>query len=278
MKKELYILVLVCLFFSTTKATTYHPFPSNSGSWNYRYYDAMNVATLAYTAYTLGGDTSILGINFKKIQKNYMYAGAIRESNKKIYFVPDTATREYELYNFNLSVGDTVKNRFGPAPCVNGIVTVQSVDSVLMQTTYYRRINMNNSVQWVEGIGSFYYLLEPCNFLCVSGNDYLQCKVGDAGTIEFATSASLCLLGLNDLSKKNTLVEIFPNPFINELEITLKEFSSSVSIEIADISGRFFYKTSTSGTQTKFKVSTSEWENGFYFLRINNENYKLVKN
>ena len=65
-----------------------------------------------FTAEQLNGDTVINSLNYKKIFENSLYAGALREDNKIIYFIPGNSLTEYLLYNFNLTVGDSIINPF----------------------------------------------------------------------------------------------------------------------------------------------------------------------
>lgn len=273
MKKLTLLFSLINLIINSTYATVYYPFPSTSGSWNYRYYDEMHLPTQAFTNYVLAGDTLISGVNYQKITKNYSYTGALRENNKVIYFVPDTANHEYVLYDFNLSAGDTVKNRFGAAVCSNGIVTVLYVDSVQLQNGYHRRLNLSTNVQWVEGIGSFNYLLEPSLFYCVSGNDYLECEAGNTG-IEYATNTSLCIVAVKEVAKSKYTISVLPNPFTDFVTVQSDKSLQEASYKISDKLGRVCISGKFDATA---KIDLSALLNGVYFLSVNEQTFKLIK-
>lgn len=179
MKKYL-LLNIILLNSFLLLGQTYHPFPTNIGEWSYRYHDDFHIPTTTFTGYSLSGDTVISGTNYKKIFTGSIYSGALRENSKVIYFYPDTASQEYILYDFNLGLGDTIIHPYGGAVCSNDTITVDLVDSILTSDGMHYRMYLSSGAEWIEGIGSIYYLLNPANVLCVSGNDLLEYMEGDS--------------------------------------------------------------------------------------------------
>lgn len=185
MKKFLLILITlnvnVHLFGQTY---TYHPFPVDTGYWGYRYYDDFHNATNTFSEYILAGDTTISGIDYKKIRLNQAWTspsyGAIREDNKVVYFYPDTASQEYVLYDFNLIAGDTILHPYGGAVCLNDTVIINYIDTISLSDGLHLQWHLSDFVTWIDGVGSSFYLLNPANVLCVSGNDQLEYMESDS--------------------------------------------------------------------------------------------------
>ena len=197
---------------SKSWGVTYHVFPTSFGSWNYQYYDEMHIPTGNFTSYLMLGDTIISSTIYKKIFIG-SYAGALRESNKIVYFIPDTSSTEYILYNFNLNQGDTLFHPFGPCCCapIQDTMIVNFVDSIISPNGYLRQIHFN-FVTWIEGVGSIFHLLQPFAVAPVSGNDFLECMVGDNGIV-YAWNSSYCITSTHDESNQTVISHFYPNPF-----------------------------------------------------------------
>lgn len=199
--------------FAMGQSSVYKPFPTTYGSWVYRYYDDFHNPTSLETQYTLSGDTIISFMTYKKIFVNSNYKGALRESSKIVYFIPDTSTTEYLLYNFNLTTGDTLIHPFGGAICTNDTLSVSYVDSILLSDGFHKKFCFNPIAPcWIEGIGSEEYLLAPLQTLCLSGNDLLVCMTSD-NIFHLPANQTTCILSVNEQQISSSDIIIFPNPF-----------------------------------------------------------------
>ena len=179
---------------------------------------------------------------------------------------------EYVLYNFNLNLGDTFFNPFG-----GGIITdtliVYEVDSVWTANGYLRQIRLN-FVRWIEGIGSFNYLLEPGMSYPVSGNDHLECMMSDTGGVYPGGPCLLCPpTGIEEINYLNN-ISIFPNPFQTSATLhTRKEFSNSV-LMIFNTLGRKVKRQIIYGATAV--INREGLAAGFYFFRVINEKGQTV--
>ncbi len=220
--KNLLILFLVVLGKGAIGQTSlYRPFPTTNGEWIYCY--TFNIPYPKQKDYILKEDTSISNIAYKKIFVDGFYKGALRESSKKIYIVPDTSLNEYVLYDFNLTVGDTIKNPVGGAICSNGPIVINAVDSVLASDGYHRSIRFIYG-EWIEGIGSKHYLLNPVQYNCLGGNDNLEFVQNDS-TFDYTsynpTCATSTSVGLGE--NLQTILHLFPNPLTFEANLSISE-------------------------------------------------------
>ena len=100
-----------------------------------------------------------------------IYAGAIREENRQIFFVdttlypsPYTANEiipEKKLYDFNLQVGDRME--YENSRDLPGILQVSHIDTILLEGIPRRKFYFDEPDwdTWTEGIGSEYVFTEP---------------------------------------------------------------------------------------------------------------------
>ncbi len=182
MKKLLFFFFLVPV---TLTAQTYVPFISTTDSSD-TWLDVNSCTDLncyhTYTnRYTIEGDTMIGGLQYMKIycktkheqgsdQSQWCtvsttyseyYFGAMRESGKKIYVIPDLFNPvEYVAYDFNLSVGDTLPSPASLPSDPSGRI-ISSIDSVQVFGAYRKRYLINSSKYVIEGIGASTGLFNP---------------------------------------------------------------------------------------------------------------------
>lgn len=282
MKRLLLLFFFLSPVFVNAQAYIYHPFPTNDGCWKYEYFDDFHNPTGMYSGYSLFGDTTIASVNYKKISGASSIggyeSGAIRESGRIIYYLPDTSSTEVVLYNFNLVTGDTVFNPYGGAVCSNDTLIVQGVDSVLLSDGYHKQINLG-FVAWIEGVGSIFYLLYPCQVLCTSGNDNLQCMFGNSVGIYLNGSCSAC--GPLSMNEQNQLSDfsIYPNPFNCQTTFSYSESQKNLIIKIIDLTGKEIKNINFTGTQ--LTIEKGELSAGVYFVQTTDEkkyvyNKKLI--
>ncbi len=79
----------------------------------------------------------------------------------------------------------------------------------------------------------------------------------------------------SDLEENN--LAVFPNPFENSLELNTTELAANSTLTIRDIAGRIVFETSITKQQDQLKINTSDWIQGVYFLSVNDQFFKLIK-
>lgn len=161
MKTKLLIVALVLIFFNCFSQTNlYHPFPDNMIVY---VLTSTDLATYPPTTYgqarmEIFGDTVITGVHYSKCYSDGGVINGIRNDtiNKKVYLYSADTGSEKLLYDFNLSIGDTVFRNEGfgfytslvsvsPGGTATTIDTawVSRIDSVLMphDGLYHKRFN-----------------------------------------------------------------------------------------------------------------------------------------
>ncbi len=168
------LVAAICILMPRTKAqfNVYHPFPDSNAVWGMGAGCIdNNCGTAEYVQDAYAGDTLIDGFTYKRIEHEVLVTaggccfppegmgmGFLREdvSARKVYWRSPWITSDTLLYNFNLNTGDTLDGYFGY--CNQGW-TVQSVDSILVGSSYRKRINFDTSetcgpFSFIEGVGS----------------------------------------------------------------------------------------------------------------------------
>lgn len=281
--KNLFFLVLICTISKISLAQDYVPFPDTNAYWN------INTSTWGSSEPTnpigIIGDTVIQGNNYIKLAQsndttfndinNTTYIGAYREENKRYYFFYPNDSTEKIAYDFNLQVGDTMHSH--SEFFVNKIEVV-SIDSILVQSSYRKRLNLHvksigsNSFgafdEWIEGIGSTNGIIHN-GYMMFDAASYLICFHQNNELVYIDSPDGACrylILNLNELPGQ-AVTHVFPNPATNQVSI---EYSGtpfeSYSFEILDQLGRIV--VSENQFKSAFKVNTNALPNGIYTYRF----------
>lgn len=245
------ILTIIFLSFFKIYGQTYTPFIDTNSVWREH-----RISTCSHgSSYLhkiewdeelyLHGDT-IIGNNYSKLYMkgskweyeynmgpniddttyycDYLIGGLREDSLKQVYFKPINGSEKL-LYNFNLSVGDSIYYwSYNTLP--NFYIHVVSIDSVYILNKYRKRFNFDKEGSLIEGIGMEFGLLGNDNwspsYVCLL--DRLKAYFYN-NTIAYFTpniiyypqDSATTLINCNtvDIIKisENKSVVVFPNPF-----------------------------------------------------------------
>lgn len=81
------------------------------------------------------------------------------------------------------------------------------------------------------------------------------------------------LISLGVPEVNNAAFKLFPNPVSNKLHIQNIQNSENSTIKITDVQGRIVYKSNS----VPESISTNNWSDGLYYVRINDSTYKIIK-
>jgi hypothetical protein len=272
-------LVMICA--TSLVAQDYVPFPQ-SAEWNnvFIWQDGPTSPSIYFNEFILQDqDTIIAQYTYRKlfdqVGSQLAYVGALRETtDKRIFYYPKSDTTEHLLYQFGMQVGDTLHiHRSGI------VTTVQTIDSVLVGTTYHKRYLMHSLVTmfgpeyWIEGIGSTKGLLFPHDGFEFENMNWL-CSFHSNGAIyqpDAPPFETYCTTSLDPVAEKENL-EIFPNPAHNFLYIS--EAANSTGYQIYDAVGvNCTKKVSGQGNQLDVQALKA----GVYFLWSQGRCQKFLK-
>ena len=281
------------------QTNVYHPFPDSNAWWGemnwWTFWVTQSQGCTVTDEHKLyvAGDT-LIGINHyqKLFQYGYewsntcpssgtccyysnIYKGAIRQdtSVKKVYLFYGSS--DTLLYDFNLSVGDTLPISFNN-PGNNNIVT--SIDSVFIGNNYRKKFHIGSYASIIEGIGCDEGLLDYIGGWFEAGSalhcfhqDNLSYIIRDTIGFGYVTDSTYdCNLdiGIPIITNKESIT-IYPNPATTTLTLHLQLSIPNSQFIVSDITGReIFHQAINNSIQTTIDVS--DWSNGVYIYQLTN--------
>ena len=242
---------------------------------------------------------------------NPVFAFYVREDTitNKVYYLhmePSTGndTSEHILYDYNLSVGDTIAYNLFYFTWTDSVV---SIDSFTYLGYVYKTITLRNkqmdslgyvhrAYTVVEGLGSTVNPIAPA-FLqgCFEYDERLVCFAYDSmhpdisapysfcssspGTIftdTFNNTGGCISLSSNKINKQAANLVILPNPATDYITISSNTaFNNHTFVSAYDMTGRCVLKTKAE-QKNELTINTSAWSAGLYMVIIQN-NEGIVK-
>ena len=306
MKKSFITTVLLGVMISSQAQLT-HFFP-----------DSNSYFSVSWMKFWFQGDTTIGDYTYKKVYmqngdsiadfNRASYFAAIREDTiaEKVYCVNPTYgvpytdardEREVLLYDFSLNVGEKVNfysfwSSWGSqgwgsgSPYIKEQVVI-SIDSILIDNHYRKRINFHNEHSgieyWIEGIGSTHGIFFSGNFDIADAMDWtrLLCVHID-GRIIYPSSdySNSCYRKeyTNISEKKNEIFKIYPTVADNLLYVGTEKNIENFDYKIINTQGQII----NSGMLKSNTVNVETLSKGFYFIVIsdkkqNSKKQKFIK-
>ncbi len=281
MKQMLFFFGLTLLVNISLKSQNYVPFPTQNVNWNVFYAGTCEETPpdTVLLRYTIDGNITINEIEYSKlclesgdtINPKIETIGGLRESEKKIYYTGQTIIgggfeEEYLLYDFTKQIGDTIKHD------KNGgfYSIVLNIDSVLIDGSYRKRFEVDN--HWfyhnpdyiIEGIGSVKNgLLGHISSIPTCGTHYWEhICFRDNGIVKYLNpSFSDCfpsnlLAGISQIDYE-TDIEIYPNPFCNQIQIKNKLNYQDLFFKLIDINGKIMIEKRINNNKVTFDLDIS---------------------
>ncbi len=294
MKKHLLFISLCIALVLAGKAQTaiYHPMATSNVIWGELFYQSGSGSTTFQ--FSIFGDTLIGTNTYHKLYKrtsncrdtvitknNASLIGGIREDNfKRVYFyafntsISCTANATYKLYDFSKTTpGDTIHfDSPASGSCkAYSLLTLQSIDSILINNKYRKYFHFNNGENWIEGIGSMRGLLSAltpfptctCTFanVCYREN-YKIVYMNPVYNYCFCYTS----VGINDI-KTLDKTAFFPNPFSSETTLKLNRPLVNATLAVFDAYGRLVKEMKNlNGENIVF--NREDLARGIYFTRL----------
>ena len=270
----------------------YIPFPDSGAIWSEYYQDGWGAEEyMVYERFALNGeDTVINDLTYKKLyifhdttfnKSNASYVGGIREDeNKRVYFKGDYEIHSFKpsyqnthnhdellLYDFSLSIGDTLKE--GNLSYEEDFIILTSIDTILIGNSYRKQYKFNNRmVKWIEGIGNLRGLLFSSGGLKLGGPDgELICFKQNNKILYFNNYYDDCMpfiTGIETYQYNNSAIIVYPNPATKDC-VTFQFDNCLISdLKIFDCNGSSpgIYKI---GEQPDYILKTEKYQPGVYF-------------
>ena len=299
MKKSLFLFILSFSIPSLLQAQKYFPLPDSGAVWTSAKIDTTGKGIYVDNIkFLISSDTVIKGKTYKKVYSttdsivNYPkmeYFGCIREDdNRRWLSIMNKDTTVRLLYDFALKIGDSTKSFNYFPEKGTGYVKVFSIDSILIDKEYRKRINLVTMflfkdfyTSWVEGIGSLNQLFIP--YVVIWFFDYKLLCFEENGVLKYhnAPNSSCYYVSIRDnQNSKSRSVKAYPNPVPAGQQVSIDHLpQGTYHITIVDLFGRnnSDYTFTTSG-QVTFPAGL---QTGIYIVKLYGPNnfygyYKLI--
>jgi len=220
-------LLLFSVVLSYVRAQSFVPIPADpSSKWKVGFFNYDPPNTYDETrVYYLDGQFINNGNTYNRLLANgirifngnpvpfsNMYVGGIRTEEYKVYFLSDQGLSL--LYDFTLEPGDTLPE----SSLTSGVVVVTSVDSIMINGTYRKRINIESpqygelhSHWYIEGIGHEKGIIEPMWELPGMGW-YFYCYQENGSTVFPEGEECDLSVGINNLASEAEKIQVTINP------------------------------------------------------------------
>lgn len=309
--KKLYFFIFLAFSGITVSAQTYYPMLDSVNTWNYvsnwigvRINPSVQLINCPYPLMSNStsfnefstNDTTINAMVYKTIEtSNGCIAGFLREDTaaQKIYFQDNLGSPELLLYDFSMTVGNTMNisfiNSFGYYS--SGLYTLDSITTVHIMAGWRRAFHLNNhltpnapTLTWIESVGNLNDLLYPyfenqsgygwfntCPgvehqfYQFMSCFEHMQKVYYDTCAFQTAITMTNCIQfsdscnywnicgSVNELSSLSSF-DIFPNPAVEKTTLTLDvKNTDEFRIVVWDISGKRSLKEIPLGKITEGK-------------------------
>ena len=276
MKKNL---TLICAVLIThISYSQYVRFPLDSAIWRVDYYNSSGCLPGPQPngtfQYTFQGDSILNSLTYSQIYSSgisnclsFGFCGLLRDDTvaKKVYFVFPGTANELVMYDFNLSVGDTIHDIYNNFPLNFNLV--DSIDNIILGGVSRKRIRYTQNIGGnypyiIEGMGNVAGLMAPLEDV---GELYDLTCFSYKGISIYPTSSSNCSL-INEVENSfedQNKISIVPMPVSSQSVI---EYSGTeiLEVRILDIYGRIQERIFSK--DNLFSLSAEKLTNGIYFV------------
>lgn len=276
MKNLIYVLVFLPLF-----SYSYYPTIKDGNFWRVQEYSFFG--NVVYER--VNGDTLLNGKLYKQIEikhdtLNWAYRYAAREDSteQKIYFISPGQTREYLLYDYLLTAGDTARiynpTQVAAGDSIGVVITVDSLDFVEIDNQCRKRLHIEspfvcNPEYWLLGVGSTYGLSNVHTCYISYGFeliDFIQFSDTVYSRLDTLVTCEPEPLTLKQVVHSN-LLQLHPNPLIGTSSLQLKEAEGKGSeLWIYDLNGELLSRKL--GSTGVWYLNESDFRSGLYLFEI----------
>lgn len=281
------ILTLLLLIVANAISLAQSTFPTSNAIWsNYHYISEEdeefpwlhNTTLEGVKSYCMGEEDTLIN-NLVYDQIHYCrggYKGATRSEDNKVFYVPGDSLNEFLLYDFGLALGDSAIDVYFETFNFNyghlAILSVNNVDSVLINNTYRKRIYFDGGMnEWIEGIGNTGGL-----FLESGGNvsgyyDELACLSINDTTIFPEVAIGTCEIIDGIQKNQRLIIEVYPNPVKGDkLHVNMGQ-AHATSITLFNNMGQMV-EVHLEQFGDDYQIDTKSIPSGIYFLKIKDGN------
>lgn len=296
---------ILFIIFIAISFNSFSQYINVGAQWYYGSIDANGYHPQSYYKYQCEKDTLINGDTYSKItfsncpnRTKFPINYFLTKQNNRIYYWFKNGKRL--LFDLNAKVGDTLNLDLCLSKFNNNGITVDSfvnckyvVDHIGRRMNY---LNSNDSLKLFSAKSDVNPMItftekvinanQYSNFSMINltwsgimeGGTYLRCYSDSNYSYKDLYNGNLACdydnTGINETSKENEWIEVFPNPTNNQFTIQTKT-AEKLNAQLFDVTGKEVSdKISFINSSI---INTQEISNGIYFLKITNSNYGLMQ-
>ena len=230
--------------------------------------------------YRLSGDTLLSGQMYKKIYKsaeefpvNWNYYGCMREEDKKVWSKGTNNYPERLIYDFNLSVGDTIW-LFEYDPMILDSIEYKLINNENRKHFYFSYPSYQSLTEfWIEGIGSNRGIFTSGTATVDGGGFWLLCMKENGDLIYMNPNYNNCFLITEIQETNNSIIEVYPNPAQNKIKVKNTENIKIESSSIVDLKGQKLLEFKKNKTELDLSVIST----GIYLLKVTHEKGEIIR-
>jgi len=206
--------------------------------------------------------------------------GALRadNGNKKVFYVPMNETYEQLLYDFALSVGDTITGyliNVNELSCEYPVIT--SIDSIMLSDALYHKTFTFQATycfgQLIEGIGSTLGLIEPLRTF--EGGGDVMCFYNNGNLIYYLINESNCITSITTESIRS--ISITQNA--DEIRVLIPYQCVDIKIELYDLTGKCLMSDYyLDNDKMTFIINKIQLLPGIYILSVTSKQFNTINN
>jgi len=200
----------------------------------------------------------------------------LRSAGKQMYLRFPSDTNEYFLYDFNLTIGDSLPISYTNFD--NG-VTVTAIDSFYTPHGYRKRFTLSGNT-WsqylLEGVGHSRGLIEPMQVPLECGYA-LECySMNDTSYYPALGPTCNLMVGQAEILSAFSL-EIYPNPFSGHTTLWTREHLLNATLTVNNCFGHTVMQLKNINGQTVV-LNRDNLATGLYFVRLTQDNRIIATN
>lgn len=244
--------------------------------------------------YYVNGDTILGSLTYKKIYRKGLtsdFSGCfpinttpysnttpdfyLRSLGKQLFIIDYWDPIEKLIYDFNISVGDTLPEFYTYTLGFNvSGITVTSIDSIYTPFGYRKRFTLSiGNLFLYEGIGSSAGIKEPYSPNSQGRWQLLCFSLNDTGYVPSIGPSCDLGVGIRPLEIEKPLL-VYPNPFFENTKFQFNREIKKATLKIFNIRGTKVANLDFSGTNTIFNRGVLN--SGIYYYQIEVEKENIL--
>ena len=230
-----------------------------------------------FTYYKFIGDTVVADQGYTKMYtstkidlSDWKLNSFWREDESGQIFIRYDHQEENVIYDFNLAVGDTIKNKYKGEESVIDSISIKPFGIENRKYIYSHQVSdARHVIIWVEGVGS---LIAPTiyNGIYVTGGTYILSCFEENGHLIYHNPAYANCFFTSSLTVKNPVKEfkVYPNPVSDKLFVEGNFKAKGYSLELYSVKGELVKTECLDSGINQYRVDVSNLNNGIYILHL----------